>query len=170
VAFSEAETLLRPLAVQEVAGSGVTLAQAALAEAVVWRAALRAKARTDGQRLPELPAEAEGDADGFSEIDVMTGFADRPRCLLTLQTVPRIVFPRSALDDYAVGGVALRIRFNEAGYMVEAGSMAAIGHPTFARAVDRVASRWTVTRRDDSPSNCRMAATLIYGVSFLQAG
>lgn len=164
--LEEAIALLAPLAEIENPNGGMTLAQNAYAEATAWRAVLRAKVSSDDLDLPASEGEAQGDADGFSEIGAGGAMTGQPRCLLDVHQRPRITFPQAALNDSSVGGVALLMRINAAGELVEARSVATVGRPEFAAAVDRVVGRWSVTRHADSAPNCRMAMAAIFSVVF----
>lgn len=163
--LTEAYLALQPLATVEAPGLELTLAERSYAEVMAWRIALRAKLVADNQSVPEDPPEAQGDADGLSELGPVNLAV--PRCLLRLNSHPRPQFPSEQLRHYQLAGVVLRLRINAAGEIVENATVARIGDEAFSRAVEQVAPRWTVTRHEDSAPNCRLESTLLVPVSFI---
>lgn len=163
--FNEAVELLRPLAEVESRTGEMTLAQFGYAEALAWRAVLRAKIRSDSLRLPDEGGEAQGD--GANEIDVPTTMA-APRCLVRFEYTRNLsqLFPARALDDGALAGLAVRFRVSEAGEVVSAETVAIVGREDFARSVENSSRHWRVERLEDSPPGCRMAMTVITSISF----
>jgi hypothetical protein len=133
--LTEAVTLLQPLAEVESASGEMTLAQVAYAEALAWRAVLRAKILTDDIDLPD---DVEARGDGAYEIDVPVA-APQPRCLVRFSYAGALsaLYPTSALNDGALAGVAVRYRVNEAGEVTEARTVAIIGREAFARTTPR---------------------------------
>lgn len=165
--LTEAVTLLAPLAEARSPDDDLTLAQAAYAEALAWRAVMRAKVSSDGLRLPpEAQDEAQGD--GAGEIDVPSASVVQPRCWVRFRYdgIVSDLFPARALDDGQLAGVAVRFRLNEAGEVTEARTVAVVGREEFGRAVENARRRWRAELMDDSPPNCRMAMTVIGSVSF----
>lgn len=164
-AFDEGVRLLTPLAEIETPTGELSIAQSALAEALAWRGVLRAKMGSDGQDIPES-AEAQGDADGFFEM-ASAAIDPRPRCLITKTSgdVPR--FPPAAQEAGLIGAVVVRLRVEENGEVSESGVVSAVGSSLFVSAVERVNHRWGVERREDSPTNCRMAMTVFIPVLFM---
>ncbi|HET9229713.1 MAG TPA: energy transducer TonB [Vitreimonas sp.] len=165
IMLAEAYTLLRPMALVEPANLELTVAQNTYANVLAWLGAVRAKMRADGQRLPRWPGEAQGDADGMSEIGAPTDIT-LPRCLLDLEARPLPRFPAEELRHMHLGVVVVRLQFDDAGNVVQHRVVARAGSEGFQRAVERVADRWSVTRDADSPSQCRMPRTLLTPVSF----
>jgi hypothetical protein len=164
----EAQQALRPLADAQAANLELTLAQRAYAEAMAWRFGLRAKMRSDDQTLPaETLEEAQGDADFGVEFGPRN--LTLPRCLLRVRANPTPTFPSEELDRGAVGAVVMRLRVSATGEVVESRAVAYAGSEGFVEATERVAGRWTVTRRDDSAPNCRMETTVLLPVSFVMA-
>lgn len=162
--LGEALAVLYPLALHEAPNLELTVAQRALADAMAWRTLMRAKMLSDGQSLPRLRPEAEGDADGMAELGASDISA--PRCLVRTRARPRPTFPDEELQDSQVGAVVLRVRLDAEGNVIQHEVVARAGREGFAEAVDRVASRWRVSRREDSLPNCRMPASLLLPVSF----
>jgi len=165
--LNEAVIALRPLAEMNTDGD-VTLAQRSYAQSLAWRSILRAKLETHRQEVPAY-AEAQGDADGFSEVDVPATPTPLPRCLV--RVVPRdnsTLFPSEALTDRRIGAVAVRFRINEDGRLEDIQSLAVIGGEDFGESVERRRSNWRVQRRDDSPSPCRMGMSVITPIAFRQ--
>lgn len=160
--LSEAMRVLYPLT-REVPGLQLTVAQQAYSEARVWLSALESKLHADGRRVPEQPAEAQGDADGMSEI----GPADltRPRCLMRLVAQPTPRFP----SIYQVGSVMLFLRIDAEGEVAHFQIAARAGSEEFAEAVERVAGRWRVERLDTSAPNCRMESNVLQLIRFVAA-
>jgi hypothetical protein len=167
-ALGEALTALRPLAALEAPNLELTVAQRALAETMAWRSLMHSKMRSDGQSLPRLNSMAEGDADGMTELGGTD--ASPPRCLVSLRPRPLPEFPDEELEDSQIGAVVLRVRLDSSGSVIQHEVVARAGREGFADAVDRVASRWSVTRREDSESYCRMPESLLVPVNFMQGG
>jgi tetratricopeptide (TPR) repeat protein len=163
-ALVQAIELLAPLAEIESPDGEMTIAQTAYADALAWRAVLRAKMAADNIDVPE---DLEAQGDGANEIDVPAG-ARVPRCQVQIRYRGNIahLFPGRALDDGAIAGLAVRYRVNEAGEVVEARTVARVGRVEFARSVDNSSRRWRVTRLPESPPGCRMAMTVITSISF----
>jgi hypothetical protein len=162
--LTEAFWALRPLALEEAPSMELTVAQRAYAETMAWQAIVRAKLSSDGQRLPREYAEAQGDADGMSELGA-AGAA--PRCWTRLMARPLPEFPGDALNRGQLGAVVVRLRLDPTGHVTEHEVVAYAGRGGFTEAVERVASRWRVVRRDDSPANCRMPGSLLAPVTFM---
>lgn len=165
--LNEAVIALRPLAEMNTEGE-VTLAQRSYAQSLAWRSILRAKLETHRQEVPTF-AEAQGDADGFSEVDVPATPTPLPRCLV--RVVPRdnsTLFPSEALTDRRIGAVAVRFRINENGRLEDIQSLAVVGGEDFGESVEHRRSNWRVQRRDDSPSPCRMGMSVITPIAFRQ--
>jgi DNA-binding transcriptional regulator YdaS (Cro superfamily) len=156
---------LRPLAERNTDGA-ITYAQRSYANALAWRAVLHAKLSSDRQSIPQ-EAEAQGDADGLSEVDIAPSYAEQPRCLV--RVIPRgegyQLYPSEAVEDGRLAGVAVRFRIGARGQVEESEAIAVIGDESFARAVEH-ARDWRVQRREDSPPNCRMAMSVIQSISF----
>lgn len=163
--LNEAIDVLQPLAEVESPDGEMTLAQVAYADALAWRAVLRAKIRADDIRIPEEEPEAQGD--GAREIDVPAS-APLPRCLVRFRYSGNLaqLFPVRALYDGALAGLAVRFRINGAGEVTAADTVAIVGRQEFSRAVENSWRRWRVERLEDSPANCRMAMTVISSMSF----
>jgi TonB family protein len=164
--LAEAYALLRPMALIEPAGVELTVAQNTYANVLAWLGAVRAKLAADGQRTPNWPGEAQGDADGMSEIGAPTDLT-LPRCLVDLDPDPLPRFPEEELRRSQLGVVVVRLQFDDAGNVVQHRVVARAGSEGFQRAVERVADRWSVTRDADSPAHCRMPRTLLSPVSFV---
>jgi hypothetical protein len=162
--LTEAMVALQPLADLDAPNLELTVAQNAYAEVMAWRLAVRVKLRADGVTVPLDPPEAQGDADGFAELGPID--LAQPRCLYQVNHTPRPRFPEEALARGQIAGVVLRLRINQAGEIVDNRVVARIGDEAFSEEVERVSSHWSVTRRDDSPANCRMAASLLVPVQF----
>lgn len=154
---------LAPLTEAEAPSGALTVAQRAFAEALAWRAVLRAKMRSDAQEIPET--EVQGD--GAAEVAIPAVDMSRPRCWIALdheRRMPR--YPAAALRRSELAGVAVRLRINAQGEVTDAQTAALIGDESFARSVERAAHEWRATAREDSPANCRMEMTVIVSVSF----
>lgn len=160
--FDSSVQQLRSLARAEAPGGEVTYAQRAFGEALAWRAVLRAKMRSDQQDIPET--EAEGD--GSAEVDVGAADAARPRCNLERDQFRMPRYPVGALEDGNLAGLAVRLRLNEQGRVIEAQTLARIGEESFAASVERAAMHWSFRAHESSPPNCRMEMTVIMPVSF----
>jgi hypothetical protein len=157
--FTEAMEAFRPFADIPSEDGGMTVAQAYLARAIAWRAALSARMRSSGERVPSWENEngyVEGAPAPLS-----------PPCDVRIVPQPLPQYPRAALEDSRVGAVVVRFRVANgeiAGREVAAAVPSAGG---FAEAVTRVMDRWTVERKPESPPNCRMDMTLYQPVVFL---
>lgn len=161
-AFHEAKRLVHSDAMIDVSSGEVTLPQQIYAQAMVWDSALMAKVVSDGQTEPREPDEAQGDADGATEVG--TPIDDRPRCMVR-STPPRIRYPQEALSRSQVGAVVVRLRIDEAGTVVDREVVARAGAEAFTQAID-AAGDWRVARRDDSADGCRMAMSVMIPVRF----
>jgi hypothetical protein len=117
---------------------------------------------SDGLRLPDEP---QGDADGISELGPVD--LSIPRCLMRVDPQPPPHYPHEQADRGDLAGVVLRLRINEAGDVVESSTVARVGNEAFSEALERVAPRWRVVKRDDSPPNCRMTSTILVIFSFV---
>lgn len=158
--LSEAMRVLRPLT-GEVPGLQLTVAQQTYSEARVWLSALESKLDADGRRVPERPAEAQGDADGMSEVGPVD--LTRPRCLMRLVGEPAPRYP----DLGQVGSVMLFMRINANGEVASHQIAARAGSEEFAEAVERVAGQWRVERLDASAPNCRMESNVLQLIRFV---
>jgi hypothetical protein len=163
--LEDAQAALEPLAAVEAPNLELTVAQRAYAESRAWFSVLRAKMSSDGQRYPRDYETAEGDADSFTEVGAVD--LRRPRCLLELNMNPRPEFPWRQQRRGQLAGVVLQLRVNEAGEIVETSTAARVGDIAFSESLEAVASRWTVTRREDSPANCRMESVVFRSFSFV---
>ncbi len=160
--FNSSVQQLRALAEAEAPGGEITYAQRAFGEALAWRAVLRAKMRSDDQDVPVT--EAEGD--GSVEVDIAATDAARPRCSLQRDQFRMPRYPVGALEDGNLAGLAVRLRLNGQGQVVEARTIARIGQESFAASVERAAAHWSFSAHENSPPNCRMEMTVIMPVSF----
>lgn len=162
----EAAEILRPMAAEEAPNLELTIAQRAFADALALGRVVSAKMRSDHQPLPS-DVTAQGDADGAAEIPSAAPVdLSRPRCLVRLIYDPMPTFPSMALDRGYVAGLVLRVRIGADGRIQENNVVSRIGDEEFAHAVERVAGRWRVEKRDDSPPNCRMETTVLVPISF----
>jgi TonB family protein len=155
---------LRPLADIDNPNLQLSVAQQAYAEALAWRMAFRAKLSSDGQPLPDIPQDAQGDADGAAEIGPID--LTLPRCLYRFDRQPPPRYPQEALRRGGIGGVVLRLQVNEAGEIVDNRAVVSIGDAAFSSALEGVATRWRVSRHEDSAPNCRMAGTVLIPIYF----
>ena len=162
--LSEAIQALRPLADREAANLSLTISQRAFAEALALQAAMRAKLLSDGQDVPE-DVVAQGDADGGVELGQPLDLS-RPRCLVRVIYRPLPEFPSDQAREGRLAGLVLRIRIDAAGAIAESEVVARVGEEEFARAAERVANRWGIERRADSPANCRMESNVFIPVTF----
>lgn len=160
--LADAQHTLAPFAAVDAPTLELTVPQQTYAQARAWLSVLRAKMSTDGQRYPTY---AEPQGDGLAEL----GGGQQPRCWFRVNTEMLPEYPEEALLEGRLAGVVLGLRINEAGEIVDQRTVARIGHEIFAEAVELTAPRWTVARRNDSPPNCRMEATLLVPVSFTVA-
>lgn len=158
--LSEGARVLHPLSQIEAPTLQLTLGQQTYAEARAWMLALGAKLAVDGHDVPEAPAEAQGDADGLSEIGPVD--ITRPRCMMRVVARPPPRYP----NYRQVAAVVLFFRIGADGQILAHQVAARAGSPEFADAIERVVGRWRVERMDDSPPNCRMEASLLQTVSF----
>ncbi len=162
VLLSEAVRVLYPLSQVESPALELTLAQQTYAEARAWMIALESKLDADGYNVPDAPAEAQGDADGLSEIGPID--LTRPRCMMRVAANRLPSYPNSG----QVAAVVLFFRTNEAGEIVSHQVAARAGAPEFAQAIERVLPRWRVERVEEgSAPNCRMTANLLQAVRFV---
>jgi hypothetical protein len=140
----------------------LSVGQLAFSEARVWLMALESKMAADGQRVPQTPLEAQGDADGLSEIGPVD--LTRPRCMM------RVVAER--MPRYPVGsgvaGVMLFFRVDANGEIVSHQIAATAGAAEFAEAVERVVGRWRIERMENSAPDCRMESNILQGVQFVR--
>ncbi len=158
--LNESIALLQPMAEIESPDGAMTLAQSTYAEALAWRALVRAKADADGLLLPREDPEAQGD--GAREIDVPIP-AVSPRCLVRFRfngNIARLI-PEQNLRDGAFAGLAIRYRISEAGQVTASDTVAIVGPEAFSQLVENSWRFWRVERLDASPPNCRMAMTVI---------
>lgn len=166
--LNEALVALRPLAEMNTEGE-VTLAQRAYAQSLAWRSVLSARLQVDGLERP-VYTEAQGDADGLSEVDVPGMGAAQPRCLVNIR-VRNVngIIPGDAIvqDGGAIAGLAIRYRINDSGGIDDIQTLAIVGSESFAESVERRYRNWRVERREDSPANCRMAMSVIRPMSFV---
>ncbi|MGQ0534417.1 MAG: hypothetical protein ACT4OF_17255 [Caulobacteraceae bacterium] len=159
--LSEAVRVLQPLSQVESPTFELTLAQQTYAVARAWMMALESKLYIDGQRVPETPTEAQGDADGLSEIGPID--LTRPRCMMRVIAEPQPRYP----DYNQVAAVMLFFRVNAQGEIVAHQIAARAGSEEFAAAIERVVGRWRVERLPESPANCRVEANILQGVRFV---
>lgn len=159
--LSEATRILAPASQIESPTLELTVAQQAYAEARAWMLALRSKMQADGRPLPTLPQEAQGDADGLSELGPVD--ITRPRCMMRVVARPEPRYP----DLGQVAAVVLFYRVNAEGEIIAYQVAARAGSEEFAEAIERVAGRWRVERMEDSAPNCRMEASLLQAVRFV---
>ncbi|MES1198504.1 MAG: hypothetical protein ABUS48_00795 [Pseudomonadota bacterium] len=154
--------------VREQRGAEFTLVDAAYARALAWDSALRARIMSDGGVAPKDPQEAEGDADGLTELisESESGAAPplTPRCWFAVHH-PNIEFPSRAADRGQIGAVVARLAVNDAGVVTKAEMVARVGAPEFSAAVP--AQGWSVSVRRDSPSGCRKAVNVLVPVDFV---
>lgn len=159
--LSDASRALYPFSVVESPSLQFTIAQRAYAEARVWLSALEGKLRADRQDVPETPREAQGDADGLTELGPVD--LARPRCMMRVIARPLPDYPNNS----QVAGIAVFLRTDEAGTVVAHEVAAQAGSERFAEAVEAVAGRWRVERIDEqSVPNCRMQAGILQIVQF----
>jgi hypothetical protein len=158
--LSDGVRLLHPLSQVESPTLELTLAQQTYAEARAWMLALGAKLDADGYEVPATPTEAQGDADGLSEIGPID--LTRPRCMMRIVAQPRPNYP--SYDQ--VAAVVLFFRVNAQGEIVDHQVAARAGSQQFADAIERVVDRWRVERMEGSPANCRMEANILQSVRF----
>jgi hypothetical protein len=160
--LSEAVGVLYPLSQVESPTLELTLAQQTYAEARAWMLALAAKLDADGYDVPEAPPEAQGDADGLSEIGAVD--LARPRCMMRVVAARLPSYPNNS----QVAAVVLFFRTNAQGEIVSHQIAARAGAPEFAAALERVIPRWRVERIEEgSSANCRMEANLLQTVRFV---
>ena len=158
--LGEAVRVLSPLTVES-PQLELTVAQKTFSTARVWLLALRSKQRADGRRLPDVPSEAEGDADGLNELGSVD--LSRPRCLMRIVPEPMPRYPTTS----QVAAVMVFLRVNAEGEIVSHQIVARAGSEQFAEAVERVVGRWRIARREEgSAPNCRMESTLLAPVNF----
>lgn len=158
--LGEAVRALLPLTVES-PELELTVAQRTFSTARVWLLALRSKQSADGRRLPDVPREAQGDADGLNEVGPVD--LSRPRCMMRLIAEPLPRYPTTT----QVGAVMVFLRVNADGEIVSHQIVARAGSDQFAEAVDRVAGRWRIMRQEEgSAPNCRMESSLLAPVNF----
>ena len=160
--LGEAARALQPLSQVEAPTLELTLAQQTYAEARAWLLALEAKLDADGHDVPDSPEEAQGDADGLSEIGPVD--LARPRCMMRVNARRLPSYPRTS----QVGAVILFLRTNANGEIVSHQIAARAGAPEFAEAIERVLPHWRIERIDEqSAPNCRMEANILQSVRFI---
>lgn len=159
--LSEAVRILSPLAQVESPGLELTVSQQSFAVARAWLLALGAKMQVDGLRVPEAPVEAQGDADGLSEIGPLD--LGRPRCLMRIVPDPVPRYPELS----QVAAVVMFFRINASGEVVHHQVAARAGAEEFADAIERVAGRWRAERLPESAANCRMESSVLQSVRFV---
>ncbi len=118
--------------------------------------------RSDDQDIPTT------DAQGDTVAEVAIGAeATRPSCMVELMpNSPMPRYPAEALEDGSLAGLAVRLRLNEHGEVIEAQTIARIGHADFAESADRAAQHWRFRAREGSPPDCRMEMIFIMPVTF----
>lgn len=160
--FQSSVRQLAPLAQADAPDGGVTYAQRAYGEALAWRGVLGAKMRSDNQNIPTTDAQD----DTVAEVAIGAA-AMRPCCLVELTpSSPMPRYPPEALEDGNLAGLAVRLRLNAQGEVIESQTIARIGHADFAGAVERAAQRWRFRAREGSPPDCRMEMIFIMPVTF----
>jgi len=163
--LNEALALFQPLAEREAERGRLTTAQAGYAQALAWRAVLRAKVVSDGVDLP--PEEPDAQSDGAREVDVPTP-AHSPRCRVRFSYTRdySLLFPDRALSEGQLAGMAVRFTVDEAGQVTESVPVAVVGRDDFVRAVENSWRHWRVERLDGSPADCRMAMSVLVPMQF----
>jgi len=160
--ISEALRALRPYAEIDAPTFELTIGQQAYAEALAWRGIIVAKSYADGVGFP---GEAEGEGDGYEEMGPVDLTA--PRCYFRVNNEPMPRFPNAERDRGNLASVVLRLQVDASGEVVNRTIAALVGQDTFSRAVERAAAHWTVTKREDSPANCRIASTFLVSIPFI---
>lgn len=158
--LSEAARALRPLT-DESPSLELTAAQQMYAESRAWISALEALLMSEGVPVPEAPEEAQGDADGWSEVGAVD--LTRPRCQMRLVASP---LPRYAISAQ-VAAVVVFFRVNAAGEIEHSQIAARAGAEQFATEVERVVGRWRVEREEGSTPNCRMESNILRTIRFV---
>lgn len=171
-ALREAMILLSPLSARVGEGGGMTIAQAAYAEALVWRGVLRSQLGLRDRVIERDDDDAgEGRSAAGAEyagqiIVAPGGDLTVPVCQTRLQPRPFPNYPSSALDDLNVGSVVIRVQFSEAGHILDRRIAASVGGDAFVRAVEEVLPRWSVETLNGAPPQCRMPAAALIPVRF----
>lgn len=159
----EASRLLQDVASQDLPSGDLTVAQQTYAEVRAWIAVVRSKIRADGLELPTF-AVAQGDADGLAEDLAPPALLSRQRCWIQTGFIREIEYPAAADRRRELAGASVRLRINEAGEVEDATVVAIVGSQDFVEAINQ--ARWRVTRRADSPPNCRMQMSIIRSIAF----
>jgi tetratricopeptide (TPR) repeat protein len=157
-AFSASFETSLPLALRDGPNGAFTSAQSVYAQALAWEAAYRAKLRSMGWRLSPTDARSlllDGDTnDGL------------PPCPFGVRTEPGPIFPAQLRSgQYGSSAVAVRVRTNAAGEIVEAATVALAGRQEVAEEVDRVAPRWQAVNWDET-TRCSRAGVLLFTYAF----
>lgn len=160
--LSEGARLLDGLSRVESPSLELTVAQQTYAQARAWMLALDAKLRSDGYDVPEAPEEAQGDADGLSEIGVPVDLT-RPRCMMRVVANPLPRYPTNS----QVAAVVMFFRVGPNGEIVSHQVAARAGSEQFAEAIERVVGRWHLERMAESPENCRMESNVLQTIRFV---
>lgn len=159
--LSEAVRLLHPLSQQESPTLELTVAQQTYAEAYAWLTALESKLDADGRRVPERPAEAQGDSDGLSEFGPVD--LTRPRCMMRIIANPLPSYPSNS----QLASVVVFFRIGPNGEVASHQIAGRAGSEEFAEAVARVVPRWRFERSDTSAPNCRMESNVLQTIRFV---
>lgn len=137
------------------AGDGpLTRAQQAVAQAMAWRSALRA--RMTSLNMPEL------DDDESNLVWSPNGNA----CNMRLVAEPRARYPRQAMNLTHVGAIVVRVTTNASGETTSVIVAAGVGGQVFIDAINAVASQWRMAPREPALPGCDMESTRFISITF----
>jgi hypothetical protein len=149
-----------PQARQPGQGADMTYPQRLFAEALAWRAVIKAKLWSEDRHL-KLARDTQTVA-----TDIVTLGDGPPPCASRLDSSPRPVFPRALQMVDGVGAVVLKMRFDDSGRTESAEVAASVGGPGFVESVSAVMHRWRLDRAESATTDCRLARetflTVIY--------
>jgi TonB family protein len=140
--FDAAIDIMAPHSYQPADDRSLTRAQSALAQAIAWRAALRA--RMISLNMPTQDYEPR------SWVWSLNGSP----CNLRLVMEPEPRYPRQALNREHVGAAVVHVVTNASGETTSATVAASVGGQVFIDAVSSVASQWRMVPRGPMPGNC----------------
>jgi TonB family protein len=132
----------------------LTRAQSALAQAMAWRAVLRARMVS-----LNMPTSEEG-------LRSMVWSPNGNPCNLRLHSEPDPVYPREAVNREHVGAAVVRVLTNASGETTSVTLAAGVGGQVFNDAVNRVISRWRMVPREPMSAGCDMESSRLIPIVF----
>ncbi len=154
--FSEAHSLLQPLALLDAPDGQLTAAQELYAQVLAWDATIWSKMTSDDasrrgeERLDANPAIIEG----------------ATVCAIHRLQRPGLQYPAQQTREEQLGAVVVRLRFGAGGAYVGADIAAAVGDEDFERVVGAAAAQWTFAANPQSSEGCRVPSVFFVPVTF----